>query len=98
MPAATPSVRDDLAIVKTYSRELRELVTDLHDDPLSEDLARRLVALLVHDAPEARAARDRLNTSDSQPSSRPLTLVAAAAPPVVTTTHAFEQHLHHKSD
>lgn len=97
MPAAIPTVRNDIAIVKTYSRELRELVTDLHDDPLSEELTHRLVALLVHEAPEARAARDRLTASDTQPSPRPLTLVPATAP-VITTPHAFDEQLHHKPD
>lgn len=65
MAATVHHLSPDDAHVRGFCRELRTVLTDLNDNPLSEDTAADVVRLLVHDAGPARDALARLHDAKS---------------------------------
>lgn len=62
MAARVFNLSPDHAEVRRTSRDIRIALTDLLDDPLSEENAARVVELLRNDAVAAREALARIST------------------------------------
>ncbi|MBX9918347.1 MAG: hypothetical protein K2Y33_00725 [Mycolicibacterium frederiksbergense] len=56
-----PGVEADLALVRSYSRELKIACDELHDDPFDSEARAHLLRLILQDSQSADAARARLN-------------------------------------
>lgn len=54
-----PGVEADLALVRSYSRELKIACDELHDDPFNAGARAALLKLIVDDSSEADAALTR---------------------------------------
>lgn len=62
--AAEHTPADDTARVRSYVEAITEACIDLIDLPLGHhDIQRRVIELLLHDAPEAEQAITRLNNT-----------------------------------
>lgn len=56
-----PGVEADLALVRSYSRELKIACDELHGDPFDTDARENLLRLIQQDSQSVDAARNRLN-------------------------------------
>lgn len=55
-----PTADSDLALVRSYSRELKIACDELHDDPFNADARAQLVRLILQDSKKADVAKERL--------------------------------------
>lgn len=60
-PATPPAPADDTATVRGYTHDITQACIDLIDVPLDHGMQRRVIEVLLHQAPAAEQALARLN-------------------------------------